>query len=1560
MKGTIHRRRMRGGNVLFGVAAAALVAMFSLASAAADVVPYSVPVSLPATTVSPPVDAAAPYTPAVLSLISQLETPPFDAAEIANVTSLLHDGANNTCNAVGPVGGPSATDGAGNVLATTLVGNATTLTSQTDATHIVVASATGLTTAGQTIYVGAGSSAEAVTLSSATGTALTLNAPGLTGTHAAGEAVTNDAALSGAGAAFPVIKVAGVAGFTAGMKIWIDVTSSAEQVTIAGVGTAGATGTGITLASGLTRVHTANRPVYVPTTPSITKLCWADAQGINPTGGPSGPGGGAPNGQTLTTSPNEILGDASTFDRGLMNIWGQTEAVEGRELMMTGLFGPQTDLNRLPNWGRGHQTGGEDPFLSGSLVAAQINGIQAKGFMSEMKHFLMYNGQNQNTNSDVQDQAAHELYFTPYEHGFVDGRAAATMCSYQIWRDTSANPILAGPISSLTTVSPFAQPSESPLTWPLNESHFSCEQPTSLTYVLRGLWGSAAMVGTDYPAQHSTSGIFQGMEQEMPTTNGFMAGGNGTNDPTGSTCAYYTGNPGGFPAGDWDPGCTSNSSHIGGIPNHFEGSAGTGCPAPSSPTGAGGCTLNQAVLNGVVPLSVLNQALARVLYQQERFGMLGCDPVPTPTCTNPGGIGTDRSGNALIPAGPASGASPTANLGTENGDAGVAELTSEEGSVLFKNDNRASSSTPALPLQSSDLTPGNVFVTGPGAEYAIASPSREASQGFPDRIAVNPLTTLGTLSGHPEAFSYLPALSPTGEPVPSTALRTPTNTPGLARTTGTGSPSTDATVDLTSVNGNQLTSASTLYTWKGCLVVPAGGDNYTFRVQNTPGSTVGLAMSLDSIDSGGSATTAAASNAGDTNIKVSNVTGFAPGRSITIDAGSGQETAVIAAVGTAGAVGTGITLIAALTQAHASGVAVTLVGPTITTLAAASGAGATNIKVASTAGVAVGQTVTIDTGANAENAVITSVGTAGATGTGLTLAAALTLAHATGAGVGLAGPGSPGEGTSTTSCSAAWATLGSQSPLNRTLANATTFYNGQYQGNVPVTATRAGYTEAGLQNRQFAAVNITPAATEYYALQITDTTPATAPASIRFGYSRTKGDIADAAAAAAGKSVAIVFANDQGVAAASGPTSVVQGLGQNYVDLINAVAAANPNTVVVLQSAYADVVSDWLPNVKALLETWNSGQEGAVATARLLLGQADPSGHTAMTWPAGPNDDIWGYNETVPLYPGDTTGTHPERLNGAAGGGTDETEGIFTGYRFFDREGITPQFPFGFGLSYTTFGFSNLHTSSAADGGQDVTFTVTNTGSTAGADAVQVYVGPPSDAPTGIQFAVRSLAQFDRVDLAPGQSQTVTLHVPARQLSYWSDATQKWVLDSGGRGLWVGDADQPTSLPLHATLPAANKNITCSNSELNATTIPGNLTVPTGSWCDLVDVIVNGNLQAQNGAGLRLQGSTVNGNLQAQATTAATDPLSSGANVVCNTKVTGNLQLQSSGPGSPWHIGGCGPVTVGGNLQFQSNAATGNTISLATVTGNLQCQGTQDVSGSGNTVHKNNQCPGVS
>ena len=443
-----------------------------------------------------------------------------------------------------------------------------------------------------------------------------------------------------------------------------------------------------------------------------------------------------------------------------MNVWGQTEAVEGRELMMTGLFGPQTDLNRLPNWGRGHQTGGEDPFLSGSLVGQQINGIQAKGFMSEMKHFLMYNGQNQNTNSDVQDQAAHELYFTPYEHGFVDGRAAATMCSYQIWRDVPTPnqgdlpSVLTQPASSLAApvpgYSPFASATDNPLTWPLNESHFSCEQPLSLTYVLRGLWGSAAMVGTDYPAQHSTSGIFQGMEQEMPTTNGFMAGGNGTNDPTGSTCA--TTRHRGDDAHARRLGTVQLTRPIQSVMSAGSRTTSRARPAPAArPRRARPA---RAAARSTRPCSTAS-CRCRVVQPGARARALPggalrdarLRPDPTRDVHQPRRHRRGPQRQRADPGRPDGGASPSTDLGTENGDAGVAELTAEEGAVLFKNANRASGATPELPIQSSDLTSNNIFVDrGRARSTLIASPSREASQGFPDRIAINPLSTLGSRS----------------------------------------------------------------------------------------------------------------------------------------------------------------------------------------------------------------------------------------------------------------------------------------------------------------------------------------------------------------------------------------------------------------------------------------------------------------------------------------------------------------------------------------------------------------------------------------------------------------------------------------------------------------------------------------------------------------------------------------------------------------------------------------------------------------------------------------------
>ena len=158
-----------------------------------------------------------------------------------------------------------------------------------------------------------------------------------------------------------------------------------------------------------------------------------------------------------------------------------------------------------------------------------------------------------------------------------------------------------------------------------------------------------------------------------------------------------------------------------------------------------------AVANGTIPLPVFKQALARVLYQEERFGLLGCDLTHT-DCANPGGVGGDRTGTAPIPDGPTSG-DPV--IGTKNGDAAIIEKGAEEGAVLLKNDSSA------LPIKSSDLN-GGVAVSGGGAEYLVADPSGEAAQGFLDRNHINPLQQLQSLSGHALGVHLHPGQRPDG------------------------------------------------------------------------------------------------------------------------------------------------------------------------------------------------------------------------------------------------------------------------------------------------------------------------------------------------------------------------------------------------------------------------------------------------------------------------------------------------------------------------------------------------------------------------------------------------------------------------------------------------------------------------------------------------------------------------------------------------------------------------------------------------------------------------------
>jgi beta-glucosidase len=234
----------------------------------------------------------------------------------------------------------------------------------------------------------------------------------------------------------------------------------------------------------------------------------------------------------------------------------------------------------------------------------------------------------------------------------------------------------------------------------------------------------------------------------------------------------------------------------------------------------------------------------------------------------------------------------------------------------------------------------------------------------------------------------------------------------------------------------------------------------------------------------------------------------------------------------------------------------------------------------------------------------------------------------------------------------------------------------------------------------------------------------------------------------------------------------VFGLPGEQDKLIEEVAAVNPNMIVVLNTSQP-VALPWIGKVKAVLEMWWPGDEGGWSTANLLLGKTSPAGRLPVTWGKRLED----YAATDPK--------HSERSARGADGKTTFSEGVNVGYRWFDHENIAPLFPFGHGLSYTTFEYSSLKIVNYGDG-LDVQFQIKNTGSVESDEVPQVYLGAPSQIPEGVQFPVRAFVAFDRIHLAAGEARTVTLHVPLRQLQYWSTKDHKWVTAKGKRIVSVG------------------------------------------------------------------------------------------------------------------------------------------------------------------------------
>lgn len=316
--------------------------------------------------------------------------------------------------------------------------------------------------------------------------------------------------------------------------------------------------------------------------------------------------------------------------------------------------------------------------------------------------------------------------------------------------------------------------------------------------------------------------------------------------------------------------------------------------------------------------------------------------------------------------------------------------------------------------------------------------------------------------------------------------------------------------------------------------------------------------------------------------------------------------------------------------------------------------------------------------------------------------------------------------------------------------------------------------------------------------------------------------IADATAAARAADVAVVFAYEEDSEGTDRPDlsmtttrdcnlSGCASLPINEDQLITSVAQANPNTIVVLNTG-GPVLMPWLSQVKSVLEAWYPGQENGNATAALLFGDVTPSGKLPITFPQSMNDIP---TQSQQQYPGvteaaDSVGPHAVY-----------SEGLNVGYRWYDDSGKQVLFPFGYGLSYTTFRYSNYAlTGGSAGKPATVSFDVTNTGTRPGAEAAQVYVGSPAN--NYVNEPLHQLRAFAKTGvLQPGQTQHITASIGSRAVEYWDTTTHSWQPESGCHPVWVGGSSRDIelqgsgldgSMGLVASCPASTSAYTFTSS----------------------------------------------------------------------------------------------------------------------------------------------------
>ena len=253
--------------------------------------------------------------------------------------------------------------------------------------------------------------------------------------------------------------------------------------------------------------------------------------------------------------------------------------------------------------------------------------------------------------------------------------------------------------------------------------------------------------------------------------------------------------------------------------------------------------------------------------------------------------------------------------------------------------------------------------------------------------------------------------------------------------------------------------------------------------------------------------------------------------------------------------------------------------------------------------------------------------------------------------------------------------------------------------------------------------------------------------------------------------------------------------------LIEAVAAANPHTIVTLTAGGGADTRRWLDKVPALLHTYYPGQEGGTAIGEVLFGKHDPEGKLPVSF-----DRAWEDNPSAPYYypiKGADTTLHVTENDrppiDITIGHVKYDDGLMVGYRYWTTTGKHPLFPFGFGLSYTTFSFSKLQVAATAASGStvSVSFDVTNAGKVAGAEVAELYVSDPS---AKAKRPERELKGFEKVRLAPGETKHVTLSLDARAFSYWDETAHKWTIDPGKFVIRIGDSSENTPLSADVTL----------------------------------------------------------------------------------------------------------------------------------------------------------------